>query len=157
MALLYLSLCLKRIPAHWAFINPRFSGGRSRVRDARDPFNAVLNYVYTLLEVETRIACAAVGLDPDFGLLHVDDRLRESFVFDLLEPLRASADVWTLELLRKEQLHPSMFHELRDGIVRLDPDLAKIVSADAHAAICKSRPECCKRLRKATSTYQSAL
>ena len=37
--------------------------------------------------------------------------------------MRAKADVWALELLHKEKLHPSMFHELRDGIVRLDPDL----------------------------------
>jgi CRISPR-associated endonuclease Cas1 len=114
---------LKRMPAHWAAISPRTSGGRNRVRDATDPFNAVLNYCYTLLEVETRIACEAVGLDPDFGLLHVDDRLRESFIYDLLEPLRSKADVWALELLHKEKLHPAMFHELRDGIVRLDPDL----------------------------------
>lgn len=116
---------LKRIPAHWAAISPRTSGGRDRVRDAPDPFNAILNYCYTLLEVETRIACEAVGLDPDFGLLHVDDRLRESFIYDLLEPLRAKADVWALELLLKEKMTPSMFHELRDGIVRLDPDLAE--------------------------------
>jgi hypothetical protein len=66
-----------------------------------------------------------VGLDPDFGLLHVDDRLRESFIYDLLEPLRAKADVWALELLHKDKLSPSMFHELRDGIVRLDPDLTE--------------------------------
>jgi CRISPR-associated protein Cas1 len=116
---------LKRIPAHWAAISPRTSGRRDRVRDATDPFNAILNYCYTLLEVETRIACEAVGLDPDFGLLHVDDRLRESFIYDLLEPLRAKADVWALELLQKEKPNPSMFHELRDGIVRLDPDLTE--------------------------------
>ena len=68
---------LKRIPAHWGAISPRTSGRRERVRDATDPFNAILNYCYTLLEVETRIACEAVGLDPDLGLLHTDDRLRE--------------------------------------------------------------------------------
>lgn len=119
---------LERIPAHWAAINPRTNGRRDRVRDATDPFNAVLNYCYTLLEVETRIACEAVGLDPDFGLLHVDDRLRESFIYDLLEPLRAKADVWALELLHKEKLHPAMFHELRDGIVRLDPDLTEALA-----------------------------
>lgn len=118
----------KRIPAHWAAISPRASGGRDRVRDATDPFNAVLNYCYTLLEVETRIACEAVGLDPDLGLLHVDERLRESFIFDLLEPLRAKADVWALELLHKEKLHPAMFHELRDGVVRLDPDLTELLT-----------------------------
>jgi CRISP-associated protein Cas1 len=118
----------KRIPAHWCMISPRTSGQRERVRDATDPFNAILNYSYTLLEVETRIACEAVGLDPDLGLIHVDDRLRESFVFDLLEPLRAKADVWALELLHKEKLHPAWFHELRDGIVRLDPDLAALLA-----------------------------
>jgi CRISPR-associated protein Cas1 len=119
---------LKRIPAHWAAISPRTSGRRERVRDATDPFNAVLNYCYTLLEVETRIACEAIGLDPDLGLLHTDDRLRESFIYDLLEPLRSRADVWVLELLHKERLHPAMFHELRDGIVRLDPDLTGLLA-----------------------------
>ena len=119
---------LKRVPAHWAAISPRTNGRRERVRDATDPFNAVLNYCYTLLEVETRIACEAVGLDPDLGLLHTDDRLRESFIYDLLEPLRAKADVWALELLRKEQMHPAMFIELSDGVVRLDPDLTGVLA-----------------------------
>jgi hypothetical protein len=80
--------------------------------------------------VETRIACEAVGLDPDLGLLHMDDRLRESFIYDLLEPLRAKADVWALELLHKEKLHPAMVHELSDGIVRLDPDLTGILASE---------------------------
>ncbi len=116
---------LKRNPSHWARIWPRESGGRARVRDARDPFNAILNYCYTLLEVEGRVACAATGLDPDLGLLHVDDRLRESFIYDLIEPLRAVVDVIAFEFVNKRGLRPFMFHELRDGIVRLDPDLAK--------------------------------
>jgi CRISPR-associated protein Cas1 len=120
---------LKRIPAHWAAISPRTSGRRERVRDATDPFNAILNYCYTLLEVETRIACEATGLDPDLGLLHTDDRLRESFIYDLLEPLRSKADVWALELLHKEKLHPAMFHELSDGVVRLDPDLTVLLAS----------------------------
>jgi CRISPR-associated protein Cas1 len=119
---------LKRIPAHWAAISPRTNGRRERVRDATDPFGAILNYCYTSLAVEMRIACEAVGLDPDLGLLHLDDRLRESAVYDLLEPLRAKADVWALELAHKERLHPAMFHELRDGIVRLDPDLTRLLA-----------------------------
>ncbi len=120
---------MKRIPAHWAAISPRTNGRRERVRDATDPFNAILNYSYTLLEVETRVACEAVALDPDLGLLHTDDRLRESFIYDLVEPLRSKADVWALELLHNVKLHPAMFHELRDGIVRLDPDLTGLLTS----------------------------
>jgi CRISPR-associated endonuclease Cas1 len=129
---------LKRIPAHWAAISPRTSGGRDRVRDATDPFNAILNYCYTLLEVEARVACEAVGLDPDLGLVHVDDRLRESFIYDLLEPLRSKADVWALELLHKEKMHPAMFHELRDGIVRLDPDLTELLASSLMSRFAKA-------------------
>ncbi|MGC1758021.1 MAG: CRISPR-associated endonuclease Cas1, partial [Candidatus Cybelea sp.] len=145
---------LKRIPAHWAAISPRTSGRRERVRDATDPFNAILNYCYTLLEVETRIACEAVGLDPDLGLLHTDDRLRESFIYDLLEPLRSNADVWALELLHKERLHPAMFHELRDGIVRLDPDLTGVLATTLMPRFRKAALEIAndyaKRLRRIT-------
>jgi CRISPR-associated protein Cas1 len=145
---------LKRIPAHWAAISPRTNGRRERVRDATDPFNAVLNYCYTLLEVETRIACEAVGLDPDLGLIHVDDRLRESFIYDLLEPLRAKADVCALELLHNEKLHPAMFHELRDGIVRLDPDLTGLLASALMPRFAKAALEIgndyAKQLRRIT-------
>jgi CRISPR-associated protein Cas1 len=116
---------LRRIPAHWARISPRVSGGRDRVRDARDPYGALTNYCYTLLEVETRIACAAHGLDPDLGILHVDERLRESFLYDLMEPVRAVVDMFALEFIHARGLRPYMFHERRDGVVRLDPVFAK--------------------------------
>jgi CRISP-associated protein Cas1 len=135
------SWALNRIPSHWAAISPRTSGNRERVRDATDPFNASLNYCYTLLEVETRIACEAVELDPDLGLIHVDDRLRESFIYDLLEPLRPKADVWALELLQKHKLDPSMFHELRDGVVRLDPDLTELLASSLMPRFAKAALE----------------
>ena len=93
----------RRIPEHWTKISPRATGHRL-IREATDPFNAMLNYGYTLLEVEGRIACAASGLDPDLGLLHVDDRLRESFLYDLIEPARAKVDTLTLEFCIRKGL-----------------------------------------------------
>jgi hypothetical protein len=153
-----------KIPAHWRMVGPRVSGGRNRVRDARDPFNALLNYGYTLLEVETRIACAAEGLDPDLGYLHVDERLRESFVYDLLEPLRVEVDRLTLEWChtvgerRSRSLRPWMFIELRDGVVRLDPDAARNY---AHAVMPRLRTpalhaasEFATQLRRITIPYR---
>lgn len=102
-------------------------GGRNCAQDAKDPFNDG----HTPQEVETRIACAAEGLDPDLGYLHLDERLCESFVYDLLEPLRVQVDRLTLEWTRAvgerrpRGLRPWMFIELRDGVMRLDPDAAR--------------------------------
>lgn len=114
-----------RVPAHWRRISSRELGATQQVRDATDPFNAVLNYAYTLLEVETRIAIHANGFDPDLGLLHVDTRARESLVCDLMESVRPFVDALCLAYCRRKGLRPHMFHELRNGVVRLDPDTAR--------------------------------
>jgi CRISPR-associated endonuclease Cas1 len=152
------SAAQKRVPAHWRMISVRDSGGRNRVRDARDPFNALLNYGYTLLEVETRVACMAEGLDPDLGYLHVDARLRESFVFDLLEPLRSRVERLSLEWTRKRGLRPWMFIELREGIVRLDPDTARdyahFLMPQLHGPTHRTAAEFAVELRRVTIPYR---
>lgn len=129
---------LKRIPAHWAAISARMTGRRDRVRDATDPFNAITSYCVALLAIEMRIACETVGLDADLGTIHSDEKLRESAVLDWIEPLRAKADVWVLELLHKEKMHPAWFHELRDGVVRLDPDLAELLAKNLMPRLAKA-------------------
>ena len=119
----------KRIPEHWLRVWPRESGLKTRVRHATDPFNALLNYGYTLLEVEVRIACEQEGLSPDLGLIHVDDRLRQSAIYDLEEPIRTRVDTLSFAFCHREGLRPHMFHELPNGVVRLDPDLARAYAA----------------------------
>ena len=39
-------------------------------RLAVNPLNAMLNYLYALLESEARLAVAALGLDPGLGVMH---------------------------------------------------------------------------------------
>jgi CRISPR-associated protein Cas1 len=39
---------------------------------ATSPANAILNYLYAILETETRVALYTVGLDPSVGILHTD-------------------------------------------------------------------------------------
>jgi group II intron reverse transcriptase/maturase/CRISPR-associated endonuclease Cas1 len=65
----------------------RFEGRRTR--NAADPFNACLNYVYGLLYGEVWRCVVRAGLDPHFGILHGTDADQGSLVFDLIEELRA--------------------------------------------------------------------
>jgi CRISPR-associated protein Cas1 len=63
---------LRRIPDHWKTFGSRTSPVSHGARNASNPANAMLNYLYTVLEAETRLTITALGLDPGLGLLHVD-------------------------------------------------------------------------------------
>jgi CRISPR-associated protein Cas1 len=68
-------------------------------RAAADPINAILNYLYAILEAESRIALIAVGLDPGLGILHTDQRSRDSLALDLMKSARPAVDQYVLNLL----------------------------------------------------------
>ena len=112
---------LRRIPAHWT----RFEGRRSVLssgngnRKAERPVNALLSYLYKLLEVEAILACTAVGLDPGLGLIHTDLRGRQSLALDLIEPIRPEVDVFVLDLLARRTFKKVEFVETSDGHCRL--------------------------------------
>jgi len=76
---------LRRVPEHWRTFGTRVSLLTGSPRLAVNPPNAMLNYLYALLESETRLAVAALGLDPGLGILHVDTQCRDSFALDVME------------------------------------------------------------------------
>src|SRR5450432_550827 len=55
---------MPRLPDHWRTFGSRVSPLTRSPRLAVNPPNAMLNYLYTLLESESRLAAAALGLDP---------------------------------------------------------------------------------------------
>jgi CRISPR-associated endonuclease Cas1 len=63
---------LHRVPEHWRRFAARVSPLTGSPRLAANPANAILNYLYAVLESEARLAAAALGLDPGLGVLHVD-------------------------------------------------------------------------------------
>ena len=63
---------LERVPEHWRSFGARVSPLTGSPRLACNPPNAILNYLYCLLEGEARLAASAMGLDPGLGVLHVD-------------------------------------------------------------------------------------
>jgi hypothetical protein len=62
-------------------------------------------------------------LDPGLGVLHADQRARDSLSLDLLEPVRAEVDTYVLELLQTRVFRASDFFETRQGVCRILPPL----------------------------------
>jgi len=87
---------LARVPDHWKTFGGRVSPLTGSPRLAANPPNAILNYLYALLESEARLAICALGLDPGLGVLHVDAPARDSLACDVMEPIRPQVDEYLL-------------------------------------------------------------
>lgn len=121
----------RRAPDHWHTFGTRHSLLTSGPRQACNPPNAILNYLYALLEAETILACHAVGLDPLLGVFHTDQRSRASLALDAMEPVRPTIDAYLLAMLTQRTLAREDFIETRQGGCRLTPRLANRLSETA--------------------------
>lgn len=110
---------LRRIPEHWHTFGSRQSPLTGSPRLAVNPANAILNYLYALLESESRLALAALGLDPGIGVLHVDTPSRDSLACDLMEVGRPEVDAYLFDWISRETLRRDWFFEKTDGNCRL--------------------------------------
>jgi CRISPR-associated endonuclease Cas1 len=120
-----------RIPEHWRSFGTRVSPLTGSPRLAVNPPNAILNYLYALLESESRLAAATLGLDPGLGVLHVDMPSRDSLACDLMEAVRPEIDGFLLNWITREPLKREWFLEQRDGNCRLMSALADKLSETA--------------------------
>jgi CRISPR-associated endonuclease Cas1 len=110
---------LRRVPDHWRTFGTRISPLTGSPRLAVNPPNAILNYLYAVLESEACLAAATLGLDPGIGLMHVDSRARDSLACDLMEPVRPQVDAYLLDWMTHTPLRREWFFEQRDGNCRL--------------------------------------
>jgi CRISPR-associated endonuclease Cas1 len=124
---------LNRVPQHWKTFGTRKSPITGSPRLAVNPANAMLNYMYALLESEARLAASSLGLDPGIGFLHVDTDARDSLACDLMEPGRPQVDAFLLDWIIKQPLRREWFFEQRDGSCRLMASFAANLSESAPA------------------------
>jgi CRISPR-associated endonuclease Cas1 len=122
---------LGRVPDHWRVFETRRSPLTGSPRLAATPVNAILNYLYALLEAEARLAAAALGLDPGLGVLHVDTDARDSLACDLMEPVRPQVDAIVLDWIGRAPLRREWFFEERNGNCRLMAPFAVKLSETA--------------------------
>jgi len=121
----------KRIPVHWWAFGRRASLVTGASRKATNPANAILNYLYAIAEAEARIASLAVGCDPGLGIMHADQRMRDSLACDLMEPVRPVVDAWVFDLLASRAFRRSDFFETREGVCRIMPPLTRLLAETA--------------------------
>lgn len=121
-----------RIPEHWLTFGARtspLSGFSPRL--AINPLNSILNYLYAILEAETRLAIAAMGLDPGLGFLHLDSERRDSLACDLMEVVRPEVDGFVFDWVSRTPCRRDWFFEHRNGNCRLMDEFAKTLSETA--------------------------
>jgi CRISP-associated protein Cas1 len=117
------------IPEDWHFVGSRTSRfNLAGNTNASHPVNAILNYAYAVLQSQVQIKAVADGYDPMLGIMHYERDGAPAFVFDMMEPDRPKVDRAVLGFLKSEALHPADFTIREDGVVRLNPELAKRVA-----------------------------
>jgi CRISPR-associated endonuclease Cas1 len=108
----------------WLTFGPRASQLTGQPFRATTPGNALLNYLYALLEAEMTVALLAVGLDPGIGMFHADLDGRSSMVLDAIEAARPHVDSWLFAYLASSAFGNRDFTELPNGEVRLTHPLS---------------------------------
>lgn len=101
--------------------------GRTR-RPPLDRMNALISFLYALLCSDCVAACAAAGLDPSVGFLHVDRPGRPGLALDLMEEFRPLlADRLALALVNRQQVKASGFVVRDGGAISMDDATRKVV------------------------------
>lgn len=117
------------VPDHWRTFGPRRSPLTLRPRNAVTPAQSILNFLYATLEIETRIALTARGLDTGLGIWHCDEANRHSLAADCMEPIRPHCDAYAVNLARTRVFSAKDFAETREGATRLSSALAHELAA----------------------------
>lgn len=124
--------------------------GRTR-RPPRDPVNALLSFLYTLLVHDCVSAAETAGLDPQIGYLHALRPGRPAMALDLMEELRpVLADRAAMTLINRRQLSERDFNHLPGGGVMLNEAGRKTV-LDAYQR--RKQDTCRHPLFKRTVTF----
>ncbi|MEU8692994.1 CRISPR-associated endonuclease Cas1 [Streptomyces sp. NPDC048665] len=107
------------VPEHWRQFHSRSGRGNqwTSPRKATDPLNAMLNLAYVIGYAESRLACHAMGLDTEVGLLHRPKahEYSHSMSLDLVETIRPVIDRTLFELIEEKQFRRRDFTETPQG------------------------------------------
>ena len=65
-------------------------------------------------------------LDPLSGVVHADNQHRDSYAYDVMQPVRPYVDEWLLDFINNHSFSKKDFFETRDGGFRLTLKLCPV-------------------------------
>lgn len=109
-------------------LNKNFSyEGRTR-RPPKNPVDAMLSYLYAILEADITSALNGVGLDPQEGFLHVDKSGRESLSLDIIEEFRSFiVDRLVISMVNRNEIDINLFKYDCLGAITMDEKIRKYI------------------------------
>ncbi|WP_437192505.1 CRISPR-associated endonuclease Cas4g/Cas1g [Planctomicrobium sp. SH527] len=121
----YFSELFKLFPDH-----PTFDVRDRNRRPPRDPVNAVLSFVYSLLTKEVTVTLQAVGFDPMLGIFHRPRYGRPSLALDLAEEFRPLiADSVALTAFNNGEVGPGSFIQRAGAVTMTDAARRSVIAA----------------------------
>ncbi|HLM21748.1 MAG TPA: CRISPR-associated endonuclease Cas1 [Propionibacteriaceae bacterium] len=146
----------RRVPHYWLTFGgrttPLVEAGTNR--HAATPTNAMINFGMRLAEIETTLACHALGLDPYIGLAHANHPHRPAFVLDLMEAVRGVVEETVWQLTMSRTFRKADFAEGPTGEVRILPPFSHAFAAgllpSLRAAVAPVAEDVAKTLLDAT-------
>lgn len=102
---------------------------RRSTRPPENNCNALLSFMYTMMNLNCIAACECFGLDSYLGYLHAPHPGRESLANDIIEEFRASiVDRFVVSLINLNKINSSDFNTGVDGIKLTDNARRKVLS-----------------------------
>ncbi len=120
------------IPDQWRTYRSRSStltGRKPKNKNASNPVNAKLNYVYAVNAAQLQIQAVADGLDPYAGIMHHNREGFPAYVYDIIEPERPKVDAAVIGFVPSRKLSGADFILRKDRVCRLSPQLARAATA----------------------------
>lgn len=98
-------------------------------RPAENEFNALLSFMYIMLEKHIESACESYSLDPNCGIIHGIKPGKPSLALDLMEEFRAPlVDRFCLALVNKRQISLKDFENTQGEIIIKPKTIKTILS-----------------------------
>lgn len=124
-----------RVNDRWVRFWKRTSPLTGQRQHAADPYNALINFAYTVATAESALALRCVGLNPQFGIEHElrQDTRSDPLAYDLVEVIRPTVLSWVLDYFRAEEFgRHDFFTQKNSSVVRVGNRVKADVAGQAH-------------------------